>query len=82
MRTDFCGNLGYHGQPVHFGIHFSIQISSPMPLGRLDKLSLNFGTHILLDQVDFQITRLQRIGLLGRNGAGKTTLMKLIAGSP
>ena len=81
MRTDFCGNLGYHGQPVHFGIHFSIQISSPMPLGRLDKLSLNFGTHILLDQVDFQITRLQRIGLLGRNGAGKTTLMKLIAGS-
>lgn len=51
-----------------------------MPLIRLDKLSLNFGTHILLDEVDFQIKRGSRIGLLGRNGAGKTTLMKLIAG--
>ena len=51
-----------------------------MPLIRLDKLSLNFGTHVLLDEVDFQIKRGARIGLLGRNGAGKTTLMKLIAG--
>lgn len=52
-----------------------------MPLIRLDKVSLNFGTHILLDEVDFQISKGQRIGLLGRNGTGKTTLMKLIAGS-
>ena len=52
-----------------------------MPLIRLDKLSLNFGTHILLDEVDLQIKRGSRIGLLGRNGAGKTTLMKLIAGA-
>ena len=52
-----------------------------MPLLRLDKVSLNFGTHILFDEVEFQITKGQRIGLLGRNGAGKTTLMKLIAGS-
>ena len=52
-----------------------------MPLLRLNKVSLNFGSHILLDEVDFQITKGQRIGLLGRNGAGKTTLMKIIAGS-
>ena len=52
-----------------------------MPLLRLDKVSLNFGSHILLDEVDFQITKGQHIGLLGRNGAGKTTLMKIIAGS-
>jgi ATP-binding cassette subfamily F protein uup len=52
-----------------------------MPLIRLDKISLNFGTHILFDEVDLQITKGQRIGLLGRNGAGKSTLMNLIAGS-
>ncbi len=52
-----------------------------MPLLRLDKVSLNFGTHVLLDQVDLQIDKGDRIGLLGRNGAGKTTLMKIIAGS-
>ena len=52
-----------------------------MSLLRLDKVSLNFGTHILLDEVDFQIAKGQRIGLLGRNGAGKTTLMRIVAGS-
>ena len=51
-----------------------------MPLIRLDKISINFGTHILLDEVNFGIKRGSRIGLLGRNGAGKTTLMKLVAG--
>ena len=51
-----------------------------MPLLRLDKASLNFGTHVLLDEVDFEIKRGARIGLLGRNGAGKTTLMKVSEG--
>ncbi len=52
-----------------------------MPLLKLNKVSLNFGTHVLMDEVDFQITKGERVGLLGRNGAGKTTLMKMIAGS-
>ena len=52
-----------------------------MPLVRLDKVALNFGTHILLDDVDFTLKKGSKIGLLGRNGAGKTTFMKVIAGS-
>lgn len=52
-----------------------------MPLVRLDNVSLNFGTHILLDEVDFTLKKGSKIGLLGRNGAGKTTFMKVIAGS-
>ena len=52
-----------------------------MSLVRLDKVSLNFGTHVVLDEVDFLLKKGSRIGLLGRNGAGKTTLMKVIAGS-
>lgn len=52
-----------------------------MSLVRLDKVSLNFGTHIVLDNVDFMLKKGSRIGLLGRNGVGKTTLMKVIAGS-
>jgi len=52
-----------------------------MPLIRIDKVSLNFGTHVLLDEVEFILEKGSKIGLLGRNGAGKTTLMKIIAGS-
>ena len=52
-----------------------------MPLVRLDKVSLNFGTHVVLDDVDFMLKKGSRLGLLGRNGAGKTTLMKILTGS-
>ncbi|MEZ5547577.1 MAG: ATP-binding cassette domain-containing protein [Pseudomonadales bacterium] len=51
-----------------------------MPLLRLDNLSLNYGTQVLLDQVNFTLHKGNKIGLLGRNGEGKTTLLKIIAG--
>ncbi|MGA9573890.1 MAG: ATP-binding cassette domain-containing protein [Lysobacterales bacterium] len=51
-----------------------------MPLLRLDNASLHYGNLVLLDGVDFSITRGNRIGLLGRNGAGKTSLLKVLAG--
>jgi ATP-binding cassette subfamily F protein uup len=51
-----------------------------VPFLKLDKVSLHYGTHVLLDEVDFAIRKGERIGLLGRNGAGKTTLLKVISG--
>jgi len=51
-----------------------------MPLLKLDKVFLHYGTHVLLDAVDFVVRRGDRIGLLGRNGEGKTTLLKVING--
>lgn len=51
-----------------------------MPLLRLDKASLHYGTLTLLDAVDLSISKGRKIGLLGRNGAGKTTLLKVLAG--
>jgi len=49
-----------------------------MPFLKLDKVSLHYGTLVLLDSVDFSMRSGSRIGLLGRNGAGKTTLLKVI----
>ena len=41
---------------------------------------IGYGGFLLLDHIDLQIERHERVCLLGRNGSGKTTLMKLING--
>jgi len=50
-----------------------------MPIVRLDKVSLSFGLKPLLDHVDLQIRRGERVCLLGRNGEGKSSLLRLIS---
>ena len=51
-----------------------------MALLQLKQLTVSYGGPNLLDKVDFQIDKGERICLVGRNGAGKSTLMKVIAG--
>ncbi|WP_316368048.1 ATP-binding cassette domain-containing protein [Candidatus Thiodiazotropha sp. CDECU1] len=52
-----------------------------MPLITLRKLQLSYGDLPLLDGIDLNIEKGERIALLGRNGAGKSTLMRVILGS-
>jgi len=47
---------------------------------QLSNLTKSFGDRVLLDNVTWQITDRERVGLCGPNGAGKTTLLKLMAG--
>src|ERR1700710_711494 len=51
-----------------------------MALLSLRNVSFGFGSPPLLEHVDLQIERGERVGLLGRNGTGKSTLMKLMIG--
>ncbi|MBA4143338.1 MAG: ATP-binding cassette domain-containing protein [Nitrosospira sp.] len=51
-----------------------------MPLLTLEKASLAFGHHALLDKVDLQLDSGERIGLIGRNGGGKSSLLRVLAG--
>ncbi|UCC56039.1 MAG: ATP-binding cassette domain-containing protein [Gammaproteobacteria bacterium] len=51
-----------------------------MPLLRLEKVSLAFGHHTLLDEVDLEVGRSERVCLVGRNGEGKSSLMRVING--
>ena len=50
-----------------------------MQIIRLDKISLSFGRKPLLERVDLQIARGERVCLLGRNGEGKSSLLKIAA---
>jgi ATP-binding cassette subfamily F protein uup len=51
-----------------------------MALISVQEVDLGFGGPLLLEGVNLQIERGERVGLLGRNGAGKSTLLKLING--
>ena len=51
-----------------------------MPLLTLDAINLQFGTHILFDDVKLILNRGDKLALIGRNGSGKTTLLKLLSG--
>ena len=51
-----------------------------MALISLQEVSLGFGGPLLLEDINLQIERGERVGLLGRNGMGKSTLLKLVNG--
>lgn len=43
-------------------------------------LSYHYRTHTVIDNLNLQVCKGAKVGLLGPNGCGKTTLLKLIAG--
>lgn len=44
------------------------------------ELEITIGARVLMSGVNFQVSKGDKVGLVGRNGAGKTTLTKVIAG--
>jgi ATP-binding cassette subfamily F protein 3 len=47
---------------------------------QLSSLTKSFGDRVLLEDVTWQISTGERVGLCGPNGSGKTTLLKMLAG--
>lgn len=51
-----------------------------MPLLSLNQVSLAYGHHPLLENVELKVDKGERICLVGRNGTGKSTLFRVITG--
>src|SRR5512147_246116 len=47
---------------------------------QISSLTKSFGDRVLLDNVTWQISDGERVGLCGVNGSGKTTLLRILAG--
>jgi ATP-binding cassette subfamily F protein 3 len=52
-----------------------------MSVVRLDGVTREIGTFVILDGITAAIAPGERIGLVGPNGAGKTTLLRLVSGT-
>ena len=50
-------------------------------LVRMERINKFFGRVQALDDVNFNVTRREIVGLLGDNGAGKSTLIKVLSGA-
>ena len=46
----------------------------------IHNLHVEFGSTVLLDDINYVINKRDRIALVGKNGAGKSTMLKIIAG--
>ena len=48
------------------------------PMITFEKVVKQFGSHVVLDHLDFQVSRGERVALIGPSGSGKTTILRLL----
>ncbi|HEX9973843.1 MAG TPA: ATP-binding cassette domain-containing protein [bacterium] len=68
--------------PQKHKLNFKLSVPAPSykDVVKIEKLSFQYDHDWVLENVDLNIYRGEKIALVGVNGAGKTTLTKLIAG--
>ncbi len=47
---------------------------------KLNGVSMSYGTHLILENVSFDVYRNEILGVIGASGSGKTTLLKVLVG--
>ncbi|MBX2985822.1 MAG: ATP-binding cassette domain-containing protein [Bacteroidia bacterium] len=61
-------------------LDFKVKHKSGKVLKKFHNLSKSYNSNLILNQIDGEIQRGDKIALIGANGKGKTTLLKILAG--
>jgi ATP-binding cassette, subfamily F, member 3 len=64
----------------NMSLRFKVERATSDNIVKGRRISKSYGDKVILDNIDFEIYRGERIGIIGKNGTGKTTLLKIIAG--
>ena len=63
-------------------IHFTYAVEPPLDILKVKGVDISVGEgsarKTLVDQIDFEVRRGEKIGIIGDNGIGKSTLLKII----
>lgn len=63
---------------TEISLHFTPRIRSADDVLKVKHLSKSFDGHAILDDINFEIFRGDKIGLIGNNGTGKSTLLRIL----
>lgn len=62
-------------------VRFPVLDRAPRLMVKISDLSKNYGPKQVLNHVDFELERAEKIAFVGQNGQGKTTLATIVAGT-
>lgn len=68
-------------EELDLNIHFRSNITPGRDIYRGEDLTFGYTDENIFENIDLEVYRKDRIGLIGGNGVGKTTLLKILEGS-
>ncbi len=77
--SDHLRELGIKVQPYDFSLS-RVSYNGTPPLISTKGITFSYGSHRVLDGIDFEIYPGEIVGISGANGTGKTTLGRVLAG--
>jgi len=53
-------------------------MQTEQPMVRFDNVSKRYGSHTVLDNLDFEVAANEKVAIIGPSGSGKTTLLRML----